>query len=669
VYVTVSPAMWAAKLPAPPVAAASPKTNSGNPCINAEAGVGAGAKNDSLAVSASGVPMDAATGKSCAVSLATQTSTGSTLYNSNTSTSDSGNDSASANDALFSLYGFSAHAGPLPVNVTTTHINDLQNNIVTPSQSSVPAYHHPGPLFCGPGCRAAALSSHLSLLLGGLTLPCSQSVSTDATALAPAAPVLTPAAAAAVSQLAVFVTSNQWLTGLRVARLVATVISRLRAFDRAQQQCRAKQWWQGLSDDAWRAALAPLDSFERSVYSAQSVDDQGDDEDAEGVTSEKELITELHTILCDLIDAVYSGNESNCDVNASSVLLPFELLDVLAGMLTHNTQHIELPTVAELESHNLRAGAIINSAHGKTNCSSAALTADAASAAASAAVNTVCPRPLPQLAAVQPHAIPLPSALVCGMFPWHAQLNHSCRPNASITGASALLPLGDSDGGAPDAKSLAAALATAAAATGSASAAGLAAHQQHQRARLMRSLLPRAAASCVVVVCQRAVLVGDEITISYAGELTPEPDLNLHAERDRCATALKQLSTAGAAETTTTMTETAATTVHTAKSVAAAKGKGKGKGKGGKGPDSDGDDDDIFGPPSGLTSTDPVTAARALLSAVSAGDAKQETELGQEIQNRFSWQCRCAICEARGVVAAAAAAATAAKGKGKQQRR
>jgi hypothetical protein len=419
-----------------------------------------------------------------------------------------------AADTLFTPYAFSAHGGPLPVQLSIPHTSATAESTVASAAAAgevaptcvhhaVAAFHLPGPLFCSSGCRDAAVDSHLNLLCAApLPVP-AVAPGNSGSALA-SYPAVSPESAAALANLTSFLASEQWISGARIARLVASIVNGLRARvgSRGGGAAAERQWWLQVTDDDWCAVLAPLDSFERSVYSdkddtssapepaARADDDEGND----GMgSSPAELLRTIHVHLCALIDALWPVESAAADAEAgpeadspavstavqapaSSTVLPLLLLDTLAGILTHNTQHIEVATSAEIEAQHARAAV----ATGRGGSSPAAAL-DSGTVSAS------------------PYETPLPAGLVSGMFPWHAHLNHACRPNAFITGGGPLF-------------------------TPPASAGVPGGRAQAQVCALHARALPRALAACVVVHCQRPIAPGEEITISYADELTSNAD-------------------------------------------------------------------------------------------------------------------------------------------------
>jgi hypothetical protein len=424
-------------------------------------------------------------------------------------------------DAVLTTTGFDPASAPLPLCPDAALAGAGPSPV--PLVDAASFRTTPAPRYCGDRCRRLARATHASWLYPW------RCAAGEATAEAADSTAPSPAFLAALSQALLHLSANQWTTGLRALRLYSKVLGRLQTHLRCREAAaedaaaatvedaaaataedaaaatvedaaaatalagpggisgwmevaatlpagaEAGSWWSRLADDDWRFALSPWSSFARPSYSAanggtdpmaaadkqapvaapeepsaatpEAVDAEGDDEDAE-----PELAALLHGLLGAMVDARHGAG-------AAETLCPLGLLDRLLGAMASNTQLLGVVPAPVLLAHEL------------------ARTGKAKDAAAAVAEWSAASEPLSgneELAA---------AALITGMFPWHACLNHSCRPNAYISGSM-------------DCQDL---------------------------IKSIKGPFPRVLAPCVYVVCSRDIAAGEEITISYADELTPSP--------------------------------------------------------------------------------------------------------------------------------------------------
>lgn len=330
---------------------------------------------------------------------------------------------------------------------------------------------------------------------------------------------------------------NTWTTGLRMLHLYSSVIGTLRR--RVLERLTSNTsdidvWWTFLTDDDWADALLPFSSFTRPSYVAiqeeqekqlqqQSrttipTSEEEDDESSPASAADvvDGFVSNFHTLIDTLWpipegftsspqfsesspdpEALVQPNHKQSESESSSlrvisaaseVLCPFALIDALLGGMVSNTQLFgSIPPIALYAQ-------LFNTtkAKSKTITSVERMTGHIISEWA---------KSIQQISGNEEGA---GSALISGMFPWHACLNHCCRPNACVSSA----------------------------------------FDCFQLLRSIPNPIPRSMASALYVRAIRPIQRGDEICISYIDGDTPDPlwdsQASMAAERDEMEASLSE---------------------------------------------------------------------------------------------------------------------------------
>lgn len=341
----------------------------------------------------------------------------------------------------------------------------------------------------------------------------------------------------AVTHFASQFASLQWPSGFRALKLFARVVGRVHTITRNKLLARTAtqtqerpstassssvdderfaHWWLHIDASAWEEALRDMDSFSRPPYASEASGseekggvkegtktssshpeekkrlsketsatnpdadadadaDTANDETNNAISTEEDIVRLLVSTLSRIVDArwprlasatVQETSTETCAVPAASTLLvPFELVNRLVGVIVTNVMSVgSIPSVGLYAHHFLAEKAFPPLKMMAARNAAPMLQAFVKLSDALSGADTLL---------ALPH--------FGGMMPWHACLNHCCRPNAEVSASPDFMQT------------------------------------------LLRIPTPatRAAASRVYVRALRDIEKGEEITISYIGDLVP----------------------------------------------------------------------------------------------------------------------------------------------------